>query len=204
MADGGGVALTPAMPLLPDTAPVRPLVELRDLRAGLLTTVVLALVGAPLGLLWSALAPRAAVTTTDTGALILASVEDKAFVGADLLLFALVLGLGVLAGVVGFGLGRRRGPGVVIGLVLGCYLAGTVAVTVGALADARQGTFEQRDRPVSAGVQLAVPNRLLPDASRSWVLYLGGPAAAALMFGILSSQAARREREDQTGADLVR
>ncbi len=187
------MALTASAPIHGSTA--GRLVDLRDLRAGALTTVVLVLLGVPLGLLWQAVAPRAAVATTGDGALILASIEDKAFIAADSLLFLLGLGLGLLAGAAAFRLGRRRAPGVIVGLVLGGYLAVLVAASTGVLADARQGTFAGRDRPASAGVQLAIPNTLLPDTSRSQVIYLGGPAAAALMFGFLGSLAARREQD---------
>lgn len=173
----------------------RPLVDLQDLRAGALTSIVLALLGVPLGLLWAALAPRAAVASTDAGALVLDDIEDKAFIAADLTLFLLGLGLGLLGGVVAFWLARGRGPGVVVGLVLGSYLAVLVAASTGVLADARQGTFDAQDRPASAGVQLAIPNTLLPDTARSHVIYLGGPAAAALMFGVLGGLAARREAD---------
>ena len=192
------MALTPSSP-----CETRPLVDLLDLRDGLLTALVVALLGAPLGLLWAALAPRAQVTTLDNGALVLADIEDKAFIAADLSLFLLGLALGLLAGTVVFRLGRQRGPGVVVGLVLGSYLALLVAANIGVLSDAREGTFDARDRRVSAGVPLAVPNRLLPDSSRSQVVYLGGPAAAALMFGVLGSLATRREADRRSQVSSV-
>lgn len=120
--------------------------------AAAVTGVVLVLLGAPVGLLWAALAPRVRVVLGQGGPG-LDDPETGAFVGADLAFGGLVLAVGVVCGVVAFRLGRQYGPGVVVGLLtgglLGAYVAAQTGEQVGleafrtAVEDlARRGTVE--------------------------------------------------------------
>ncbi len=123
-----------------------------DAGAGLLTGVAVVLLGSPVGLLWAALAPRVRVVLS-AGGPGLDDPETRAFVGADLAFAVLVLAVGVACGLLAFRLGRRYGPGVVVGLLVGGLLAAYVASRTGqqvgrdafraAVADVdRRGTVE--------------------------------------------------------------
>ncbi|MCU1594374.1 MAG: hypothetical protein JWO12_1766, partial [Frankiales bacterium] len=78
-----------------------------DLTAFFGVVVASVLLGAPAGLLWSAVAPRYVVHYTSTGA----STDDlestKAFVAADGSYLLVVLGFGLLCGALAWWLARR-------------------------------------------------------------------------------------------------
>ena len=123
-----------------------------DAVAGGLTGVALVLLGAPVGLLWAAVAPRVRVVLGEGGPG-LADPETGAFVGADLAFGALVLVVGLVCGAVAYRFGRGHGPAVVLGLVVGGLAAAYVAAKTGeqvglegfraAVEDtARRGTVE--------------------------------------------------------------
>lgn len=89
------------------------------------------LLGAPAGLLWSAVSPRLHVTVTDKG-LETADLEgSKAFIGADGSYLLVMLGVGVLCGLLAWLFARKGGPWTVGGLTLGGVLAALVAARVG-------------------------------------------------------------------------
>lgn len=101
-----------------------------DVLAGLLTVVVTVLVGAPLGLLWAAFAPRVDVVVAGADVQ-LVDPGSSGFIAGDAAFLAAALVAGVVGGVVAWRLGREHGPAVVVGLTLGGLVASYVAMQVG-------------------------------------------------------------------------
>jgi hypothetical protein len=89
------------------------------------------LLGAPAGLLWSALAPRLTVTLTAQGPSAPDLQSTKAFIGADGTFLVIALLAGLLCGGLAWWFARRGGPWTVGALVLGGLLAAAVASHVG-------------------------------------------------------------------------
>lgn len=121
-----GSSVVPAV----GTAPAgrRPL--LGDLLAGVATTALTVLLGAPLGLLWSAVAPHSHALVEAGGAYI-SDAETEVFIAGDGWFFGLTLLVGIATGVVAWFVARRSGPFVVVGLFVGGLLASYVASRVG-------------------------------------------------------------------------
>jgi hypothetical protein len=88
------------------------------------------LLGAPVGLVWSALAPHAHVAVEAGGAYI-ADVETEVFIAGDGWFIGLTLLIGVGCGVLAWLVARRSGPFVVVGLAVGGLIAAYVASRVG-------------------------------------------------------------------------
>ena len=147
-----------------------------ELATGLLTTIGLVLLGAPLGLLWAAVAPRPDVVIA-AGNLDFVDRETKDFIAADGLLFLLLVALGVLAGALAWSHGRRRPFGVLLGLTLGGALAAVVAAKAGMLTD---------DRAAAAAAVATGTLRELPLTLQAHAALLGCPAAAVLTFALLA------------------
>lgn len=116
----------------------------------LFTVGMCALLGAPAGLIWSALAPHAGVVINANGANFADPVTED-FIAADSWFAAVTVVAGLLCGLVVWWLARGSGPYVVVGLAIGGLLAALVAAQVGmrpgqdalqAAADAgRAGSF---------------------------------------------------------------
>ena len=143
-----------------DAATVTPRVPGRwreDARVFLVTVVVMVLLGAPAGLVWSAVAPHYTVRVTDTGAQLDNLESTKAFIGADGSYAVVVLLFGIACGLLAWRFGRRGGPWVVAGLVVGGVLAALVAAEVG----------------VRPGAPHAFAALDAPDYRGSFDLYLG-------------------------------
>jgi hypothetical protein len=118
----------------PAHRPWSALTDLRtDLRAALALVGALALAGVPAGLLWWWLAPRADFRITVNGPVAIGSPSSELLVADDGVLALILAGLGVLAGIVGWRLRRRRGLATLLGLVVGTALAGVVAWRLGML-----------------------------------------------------------------------
>lgn len=150
-----------------------------ELRTGLLVLVALVLCGAPLGLLWSAVAPRPDLVRQG-GALNYADLETKDFIAADGLLFLLGTAAGVAAALVAWRFGRLRPLGTLLGLVAGAGLASYVAWKTGILVDDRDALLAAaRDPARTAPVDL-------PLELRSKAALLGWPAGAALTFALIA------------------
>jgi len=103
----------------------------RELATAVVTVLYVTLLGAAAGLVWSAVAPRLSVRA-------LVNNSDAAFhaqIGADAW-FLLVGGIaGALCTLLALALGRRDGPGLVVGLAVGGIAAAFVADRVGYLDD---------------------------------------------------------------------
>jgi hypothetical protein len=148
-----------------------------DVHAGLLTVAVTVLVGAPVGLLWAALAPRVAVEITGDDVQVLGAYTDG-FIAVDAWFFAAVVLAGLVGGVLAWWLGAAHGPAVVLGLVVGGLAAAWIAGRVGGEVD--RVSVEQL---VEAGVQ---GRRELAVRLRSTSALLGWPIASLLAFLALS------------------
>ena len=148
-----------------------------DVRAGVLTVVVTVLVGAPVGLLWAALAPRVVVEVSGEDVQVLDAYRDG-FIAVDAWFFAAVLVAGVIGGVLAWRLGGPHGPAVVLGLVVGGLAAAWIAARVGGEVD--RLTAQQL---IDSGVQ---GRRQIAVQLRSTSALLGWPLASLLAFLALS------------------
>ncbi len=148
-----------------------------DLRAGLLTVVVTVLVGAPVGLLWAALAPRVTVEVSGEDVQVLDTYTDG-FIAVDAWFLAAVVVAGLVGGVVAWWLGADHGPAVVLGLVVGGLAAAWIASRVGGEVD--RVTARQL---VEAGVQ---GRREVAVQLRSTSALLGWPLTSLLAYLALS------------------
>ncbi|WP_435207356.1 DUF2567 domain-containing protein [Micromonospora sp. bgisy143] len=125
-----GSAVT-AYPIGVEPASDEPRRPLRTAATVLGVTLALAVLGAPLGLLWAAFAPDTPVLKTAEGA-IYAETQPEQPIAADGWFSLLGLAFGVLAALaLWFLLRRRRGPVGLLGAVLGTLAAAPVAWQVG-------------------------------------------------------------------------
>lgn len=156
-----------------------------DVRAGLVTVAVTVLLGAPVGLLWAAVAPRVTVEVTGEDVQVLDTYGD-AFIAVDAWFLAAVVVAGLVGGVLtcllSAGPERDTGPGVVLGLVVGGLAAAWIAGRVGGEVD--RVTASQL---VESGVQ---GRREIAVQLRSTSALLGWPLASLLAF--LAVSLARR------------
>ncbi len=112
----------------------------RDAAAFSVIVATLALLAAPAGLLWSAVAPRYTVIRTNEG-IDLPNIEStKAFIGADGSYVVVVLVLGLLTGFLAWRYARQYGPATVLGLALGGLLAAWIAARVGLMPGSTSAT----------------------------------------------------------------
>lgn len=119
--------------------------------AAALTTVGCVLLGAPVGLLWAAVTPRAQVVAAGDDVRV-ADPTGSQFIASDAYFVVALLVAGVLTGLLALAIGRRYALGTALGLVLGGLLAADVARRTGpmvgleearaALAGGRDGTLE--------------------------------------------------------------
>ncbi len=112
-----------------------------DVLAGTAIAIGVALLGAPIGLLWSAVAPRARVVVL-AGGPDLADPNTKAFIAADGTFLLLTGAAGLLCAALALLLGGRRhgvatALGLAVGGLAGSYLAWRVGHRIG-LADFRR------------------------------------------------------------------
>ena len=148
-----------------------------DVRAGLLTVAVTVLVGAPVGLLWAALAPRVTVEVSGEDVQVLGAYTDG-FIAVDAWFFAAVVVAGLIGGVLAWWLGGAHGPPVVLGLVVGGLAAAWIASRVGGEVD--RVSVQQL---VESGAQ---GRRELAVRLRATSALLGWPIASLLAFLALS------------------
>lgn len=131
-----GLRTEPASPPPPEAGPYgaaqppRGTRLLADAKEAGITLLVLVLLGAPVGLVWSALSPHVQVVLSGAGASI-AMPETEDFIGADGRFVFVALVVGALSGVVAYLLARRRSPLLVLALAAGGLLAAYVAARAG-------------------------------------------------------------------------
>jgi hypothetical protein len=149
-------------------------------RTDLLTTgftaAVCVLLGAPLGLLWSAVAPHAHVAVDAAGATIVDGATEV-FIAGDGWFIALTLLAGVATGVVAWLVARRSAPYVVVGLAIGGLLASYVASKVGVRLG--QDTLQSAVHGGRAGTYVA------NVALQAKVAVVAWPIGALLTFATL-------------------
>ena len=102
-----------------------------DVRAGVLVVLLTAVMGAPVGMLWAALAPHVPVEVTGTRVDVVDHYGD-AFIAVDGYFFVGVVVAGVVSGLLARRFAAAHGPAVVVGLAAGGLVAADVAARVGA------------------------------------------------------------------------
>ncbi|TFV66793.1 UNVERIFIED_ORG: LPXTG cell wall anchor domain-containing protein [Bacillus sp. AZ43] len=175
-------------PATPPTGGVRPAgahwrgwPEVRaDLRSSARLVAGLALAGAPTGLLWWALSPRADFRVTDAGPVPVGSVSEELLVADDVVYALLVLGVGLVAGGAAWFLRRRRGVATLLALALGSALTAVVAWLVGELLGAGPSEAELADVGATVTTSLTLG---------SWPAMALAPFGALLAYlvGVVSS-----------------
>ena len=148
-----------------------------DAFAGLVTVVATVLLGAPVGLLWAAFAPRVDVVVTGADVQ-LVDPGSSAFIAGDAAFLAAALVAGVVGGVLAWRLGREHGPAVVVGLTLGGLLAAYVAMRVG-----QQVGLDEVRSAVQAGQQGGLELSLRLRAQEALVAW---PVGALLGYLVAS------------------
>jgi len=156
----------------------------QDLRAFAIVAVALALLGAPVGLLWSAVAPRLTVVLRPGQDPAAQGIEGKAFIAADGYFLVIVLVTGLLTGLLAWQFFRRNGPFTVLGLLVGGLLAAKLAAVVGVRPRAHEALAALHDPAGRGPVQLYL-GKMAKDGSiaiRSGWAVVGWPVGAMLAF----------------------
>ncbi|WP_433869607.1 DUF2567 domain-containing protein [Saccharopolyspora sp. CA-218241] len=159
--------------------PVPKVVVKADLLPAVSTASLIALLGIPLGWLWSLLAPAQAGVLLADGTL--ASMPLASYHAFDALALFLLLGFtaGVLVAAVLWMSRRRRGPVLLLAGVVGAALSGWLAMTLGA-------SFAAAAHPVPP---TAAPGDLIQEApaiGTAWAL-LAQPFGLTLGYGLCAS-----------------
>ena len=172
-----------------------------DVRGGVLTVLLLAVLGLGAGLLWLWLAPRAQFTVTSAAGDVAVTggglVDPELFMGDDGVYVLLLGGLGLLAGLVGWTLVRRRGVVTLVSLAAGMLAASLTAWQLGALL----GRGPSREDLTTVGREVTTALDLNMLASLAI-----GPFAAVLVYLVATVLTGRDDlgRDDLGREDLGR
>lgn len=177
-------------PEVGDRARTRPAGPRSHVVAGLVTAVVVVLLGAPAGLLWAHVAPHAAFVLTPDGAG-LVDPEDRAFLTADVVFAGITLVLGLVSGLVAYAVHRAHGPAVVAGLLVGGLGAAWVASRTGAMVG--RDAFSAALLAVAHGAPAGAVRRG-PLQLRATGLLVAWPVAALAVVASRTAGDGRRER----------
>ncbi|WP_243793295.1 DUF2567 domain-containing protein [Saccharopolyspora gloriosae] len=172
----------PAGPLLPSERDARTTrVAVRaDLLPALSTLSLVALLGLPLGWVWSRIAPPQGSVLSSTGTLVAAQIVESYHRFDALAMFLLVaFGTGLVTAAVLWTFRRRRGPVLLVAAVLGSLISSWLAIRMGT-------TFAAELYPWPVG--LAVGDTLIapPEAPTGWAVVVQ-PMAMALGYGLAAS-----------------
>lgn len=168
--------------------------ETADVRFAALTVVLLAALGAVLGLVWSAWSPAGPRAYVLAPGVFLPD-ETEAFVAADGRFLVLGAVVGLAAAIAGWLAVARRGPLTALALVLGGLAGSALMELVGHLTGG--GSFTGNDQHFIAE---------LPLSLHAQGLLLVEPALAALVYGVLVAFTASDDlgRPDPVRAALAR
>lgn len=145
------------------------------------SVLVIAVLGAPLGLLWRALAPSVPVMKTDGGP-VLAQPEPEHFIAADGWFTLLGAGLGAIVAVaIWFGLRRYRGPAGAVAATVGMIGAAVLAWRLG--REVGLSDYQQLVAAAPSGAHLEKP----PDLRAGGVSWLAG--VVPVLWGVLLAPA---------------
>lgn len=151
---------------------------LADLLVAVLTGVVIAALGAPLGWLWAALAPRIPIVRVD-GGFTYAESEPEQVVAADGWFMLIGAAAGILIAIAVWVLLRRwRGPFMALGLVLGSLGAAWLAWFAGRHVGLAE--FERLRASATVGTRMLAPLGLRSTdflAAHAWRPWLSGVMA---------------------------
>lgn len=151
----------------------------RQAGVGGLFAAVLIVLGVPVGLVWSAIAPRAGLIVIAPGQAALADPESTAYMTGDGQFALLTMGVGAVVAVVAYTVaGRRTGTGAVLGLAAGGVLGSLLAWLLGTWP-AGDG-YRQALHGAHTGDQISAALTLHARG----VLVLGALAAVAV-FGLI-------------------
>lgn len=156
-------------------SPSRPRVVIKaDLLPSLSVLSLISVLGLPIGWLWARLAPPQLVRMYPGGQVSPLPLESYHSFD-DFGIFALAsFGVGLLTGFVAWRIRRRRGPVLLIAVVLGSAIAAWLAMHLGV-------SFAVGRYPVSA-VPAGATLRQAPQLTSAWLLIVQ-PLAAALSYG---------------------
>ncbi|MBA3488642.1 MAG: DUF2567 domain-containing protein [Longispora sp.] len=153
----------------------------RELLVGLAVILTVTALGAPLGVVWSALSPRVLVRMTDQGA-VLTSAEPEEYMGAEAVFTLLGLGVGIVLGVLGWwALRRWRGPVILISLMIGSLLGACATWQIGQKIGLAE--YEDLKRTAQVGWEFFRP----PTLETGGVWHIAG--VPVFPYGALVAQA---------------
>ena len=152
----------------------RPASPLGDARAAVLTAIGCVLLGAPVGLLWSALAPRLQLVAAGEQVDVVET-STRDYMTSDVWFLGLVALAGLVTAAVALSADRRHGVGTALGLALGGLLAAEVARRTGpltALEDARALLASGQDGVVDLPARLRAASAIAVWPLVSLVVHL--------------------------------
>ena len=156
----------------------------QDLRAFAGVVASMVLLGAPVGLFWSAVAPRLTVVLTPGRDPAAQGLEGKAFIGADGYFLVIGLVIGVLSGLFAWQFARRSGPFTVLALLVGGLLAAKTAAVVGVRPRSHEALAALHDPSARGTVELYL-GKMAKDGSiaiRSVWTVVAWPVGALVAF----------------------
>jgi hypothetical protein len=169
-----------------------------ELRRALVTALGVvagsALLGVAGGLVWAAVAPRAALVMTGRGTADVVNSETSAFIAADGWYCLICLAGGIISGLLGYRLAvRRHGPVAMAAVLIGGLAAGLVTLWLG--EQSGLAAFHHLLATLPAGAHL---HAQLALGSRGAIAFW--PLAAGLMAGGIELTAALRDRRQAAAA----
>lgn len=166
--------------LLPVLAPPRPKVVVKaDLLPAISAVSLVALLGLPVGWLWSRLAPPQESVLGPGGSVTPLLVESYHEFDGIAIFALLSFAAGLLTAAVLWRMRGRRGPVLLIGGVLGSAVASWLGIQMG-------GSFAAGLYPMPPNPQLGDLITIAPEISTKWVL-VAMPLALSLGYGIATS-----------------
>ncbi|SFS33572.1 DUF2567 domain-containing protein [Saccharopolyspora flava] len=165
---------------LPVLAPPRPKVVVKaDLLPAISAISLIALLGLPVGWLWSRLAPPQESVLGQGGSVTPLLVESYHEFDGIAIFSLLAFATGLLTAAVLWRLRGRRGPVLLTGAVIGSLVASWLGVQMG-------GSFASGLYPMPPNPQLGDLITIAPEITTRWVL-VAMPLALALGYGVATS-----------------